>query len=299
VVNHDLYYDQYLTPAEFLSDVQIIVNNASLDRDPEQVARAGMMLNYATVMIDQACDHQFRSECDRMAARERERIRQRKGKRREEAAAAAAARALAAEQPAEPVSAVTPAAAFDPLAASTSKRPREGEPGEDEDAPNKRQRSDEESRVNGLSTPEPSSAKTVAFDLPPSEPARSPLLNGTTLAPLVAPVTSLPPALAISPQLEPQADEMEVDKPPEPIPDPLPDLDIPEPELQSLVHQLEIRTSSFTVDQLEQLRAILSEIIWQHRSEWDRSAMVEECREQLANFVMEVEAWQASQALEA
>ena len=71
-----------------------------------------MMLNYATVTCDQACDAHFRSECEKMAA-----LRARK----ESVSSEEKKAALKGKQPAKPLSASEPEA----LSESTQKRPRE------------------------------------------------------------------------------------------------------------------------------------------------------------------------------
>lgn len=89
-MHYSLYYDEYLTPADFVHDVKLIRNNAHLnstysrDRDDfETTAKADQMLNQVHIMIDQAFEPQFHIECERMAAREKERLKRKKGKGKE------------------------------------------------------------------------------------------------------------------------------------------------------------------------------------------------------------------------
>jgi hypothetical protein len=82
-----LYRGRYLTPDDLLTDLARIVNNAELAGavagEIEQEQRAQAMLNHARVMVDQACDVQFRLECARMAEREGERMRKEDAEKKE------------------------------------------------------------------------------------------------------------------------------------------------------------------------------------------------------------------------
>lgn len=70
----DLYKGKYLTPQDFLDDVEKIVHNAEvrMDEDPDRLFKAQAMLTAAQVSIHDF-DHGLRLECDRMAVRERQR----------------------------------------------------------------------------------------------------------------------------------------------------------------------------------------------------------------------------------
>lgn len=72
----DLYKGKYLTPQDFLDDINKIVFNAATrahqDSGGDRLYRAQAMLTAAEVSI-QDFDHQFRVECQRMAERERKR----------------------------------------------------------------------------------------------------------------------------------------------------------------------------------------------------------------------------------
>lgn len=69
-----LYKDRYLTPQQFLDDVEKIVHNARIRdyEDHDRLLKAEQMYNAAQVSI-QDFDAQFRMECERMAAREKKR----------------------------------------------------------------------------------------------------------------------------------------------------------------------------------------------------------------------------------
>lgn len=70
----DLYKGKYLTPQDFLDDVNKIVHNAAIrmDEDPDRLYKAQAMFTAAQVSIHEF-DPGLRIECDRMAARERRR----------------------------------------------------------------------------------------------------------------------------------------------------------------------------------------------------------------------------------
>ncbi|KAL7411003.1 hypothetical protein BDY24DRAFT_398331 [Mrakia frigida] len=69
-----LYYDRYLTAEQFLEDLNKIVENAELDyNDTERLWKAKQMVNQASLLVDAACDAQFRLDCQRMAQREADR----------------------------------------------------------------------------------------------------------------------------------------------------------------------------------------------------------------------------------
>jgi len=73
----DLYKGKYLTPQDFLDDINKIVFNAAVcahqdTSGGDRLYRAQAMLTAAEVSI-QDFDHQFRVECQRMAERERKR----------------------------------------------------------------------------------------------------------------------------------------------------------------------------------------------------------------------------------
>ncbi|KAK4705160.1 ATPase family AAA domain-containing protein 2, partial [Phenoliferia sp. Uapishka_3] len=74
----DLYNGVYWTPDDFLNDILRIQSNAEvnahLERDTENPIKAGQMVNHAKVMLDQTFDHQFRTDCAKMAERMKGRV---------------------------------------------------------------------------------------------------------------------------------------------------------------------------------------------------------------------------------
>ena len=79
----ELYRGRYLTPQDFLDDVGRIVHNADVRQheDLDRLHKAQAMYTATEVSI-QEFEPSFRMECERMAARERERRRERREARR-------------------------------------------------------------------------------------------------------------------------------------------------------------------------------------------------------------------------
>ncbi|KAI6155960.1 AAA-domain-containing protein [Pisolithus tinctorius] len=100
------------------------------------------------------------------------------------------------------------------------------------------------------------------------------------------PIPSLhsPPRTPVRPSVDPapshpSAEPMVVSPPPrEPSrpPTPLPDFHVDEELLSTFQYQLTSKTDQFSVEMLEQLRAICVGCVWRHRTEWNRDALVRE-----------------------
>ena len=71
-------------------------------------------------------------------------------------------------------------------------------------------------------------------------------------------------------------------------PTPLPDFVINEDEVAQLKADLRDKTDPLNVEELEQLRAACLALVWKHRSEWDRSALIRELRQTVERYVDEV-----------
>ena len=73
--------------------------------------------------------------------------------------------------------------------------------------------------------------------------------------------------------------------PPQPLKTVYPPFKVPEEELDLLEGELSGEsTATLNVEQLDQVRAMLFDRVWRHRSEWDRTALVKTCRDVLRNF---------------
>lgn len=308
VIHSDIYYDRYLTIEDFLEDLRIIVDNASLDPEPENFSRASAMLNYSIITLDQVADPQFRLDCQRMAARERERRKAAKGKAR-----AAAAEAKAAQGTNGQDAAAAPSAHMNGEGHSQdASRPNLKRPAEDGDIEaQKRPRTEEASSaaVDPSLGPAPQPPTVVAShaapDLPglqthvarPPMPA-SPLSNGIvhtrpgseSPTPKSNSVYAGAPAAGsldqeMQPSTAPAADEATNER--EPTPEPEPPFVLPYEALNGLAFSLQFHTDDLSVDQLEQLRAAMCDSIWRGRKDWDRTGLVEELREMVEEFVQE------------
>ncbi|PCH41735.1 AAA-domain-containing protein [Wolfiporia cocos MD-104 SS10] len=71
-------------------------------------------------------------------------------------------------------------------------------------------------------------------------------------------------------------------------PTPLPEFIVNETMLENLYYTLRDSTGSLNVEQLEQLRATCLGCVWRHRSDWDRTALMQELTQVVQEFVEEV-----------
>lgn len=324
-IHSRLYYDKYHTPEMLLADVQRIVENSYYDGDPELFTKADAMLNQAKVMVDQACDAQFRLECQRMAAREKERVKQAKGKEKER-------RLNEANEKEQPSATTT---ADKPDAANPLKRTREGEDA-DSDA-SKRVRfgdgmsldgspianKDGISRVVPGMESGPSSASLVmqapsgsgfrvSYSAPTGAGDMMQVVNSNATvgsqslassssssfpahAPLASTSSSVTEALAL-PSNSTSTLSSILSAPPRPSSpappapsEPLPDFILPETLLAELSVIFRSSTEKLTIDELEQLRAACYDAIWRARKEWNKENLVREMMELSEEFVQEVE----------
>jgi hypothetical protein len=86
------------------------------------------------------------------------------------------------------------------------------------------------------------------------------------------------------------APEKERTPTPEPTPLPPPPFVVPAHAVDSLYSFLIEKTDALNIDQLEQLRAACYDAVWRGRTDWDRTAVVQELDELAREFVEEVEA---------
>ena len=71
-------------------------------------------------------------------------------------------------------------------------------------------------------------------------------------------------------------------------PTPLPDFHIDEHGMERLKDYLRVSTAELNIEELEQLRATCLAAVWRHRTEWDRTALVDELSSIAKEFVQEV-----------
>ncbi|KAI0689103.1 hypothetical protein BC835DRAFT_1418799 [Cytidiella melzeri] len=71
-------------------------------------------------------------------------------------------------------------------------------------------------------------------------------------------------------------------------PSPLPNFYVDMNGISQLKQELQSKTEPLNVEELEQLRAMCLARVWKHRSSWDRTALVEELRTLVREFVEEI-----------
>ncbi|EJU05964.1 AAA-domain-containing protein [Dacryopinax primogenitus] len=80
VMHEKVFHNAYLTPADFLLDIDRVLYNAELAdqyygaRDKDRLEKAREMTLTAKALMGQYCDDMFLTECHRMAAREKHRL---------------------------------------------------------------------------------------------------------------------------------------------------------------------------------------------------------------------------------
>jgi len=311
-----LYKEKYLTAQEFLEDLEKIVHNTTVYRaDNDRMVKAQMMLTMAQVLTNE-WDAHFKLECERMAGRERKRREQwarDHPKRKEDSEShqqpngqeAQVPRRSARNNGQEPEISIT-----DPLKLERKlKRQRSSEatsPEESqEDGPNKRARlSGDEDERDPLDLVGPTSSQhrpaTVRFaELEQSSP--TPMSDVVQEQHLAIPPFTVNPNLTSLPSPEPSqtppqdnpSDTMEIFQPEEPLPprspspEPHPPFFVPEDDLQTLHELIATLTTTFNIEQLEQLRAACLSCLWRRRSEWDRSGMISELSDLVRTFAQE------------
>jgi hypothetical protein len=293
-MHYKLYYGRYLTPTAFIADLDLIVQNAEHDDDPEQLGKALQMQNQAVIMVDRVCDAQFNAEC--MCAAERAAKRKRDAKER------AQARAAAAEEAAQ-------SRASTPLLGQ--KRKSDDGASGDEGRAAKRSKSDDDGGVpeavilegdGNFEAGVPSNAIMDGIEQTgdPAEPLL-PLASTSTAAPGIHHVRVSPtdPALTI-PLLPASVSAQGLhdhfthghdDTEPTPeAPQAVRELVLDKPAYDDLRDTLRDDLTDLNVEQLEQLRAALYDGIWRARAEWDRTPLVRDLGELIAEFVDEVRA---------
>ena len=280
-----LYGDRYHTPEMLLADLQRIVENAYHEGDPDTVSKADQMMNYARIMVDQASDAQFRSECERLAKREKDKAKQKAERKAKEREAENVQMSEAADVPAEGSS----TSQIEPVG-HTLKRVREDE---EMDGNSKRARLDEGdledlhalTDANTLANGQMKSNNDISsgpsninMQASPTTSSFSPL-KGHSLSTTNGDHSASTSEHALHEEPVAVAESSE----------PLPTFFLPQGELERLGHFLRTNTSSLNIEELEQLRAACYDCIWRARKLWDKSGLVREMRELADDFIQEVE----------
>ena len=280
-----LYYNGYLSCSAFMEDIQKIVENAeeAAEVDQDRVFRAHQMRNLAIVLMDQYIDAGFREECDRMALRQMAREQEakeatEKAKQSAEEAAAKKAESAKGERASARI------AGRDPESAGLADSAERG---------SKRQRS-----VSGQATPAAPAAVDVAegervegekaIEPTPLDDAAAAAVEGeedarkrarltspsptaaTATADLAAdpaPGTTIASTTASSTITAPLTD-------PEPEPAPHPPLTYTAEAYNTFCIRVISTTDAYNIDQLSRLRAACFNLIWTHRSDWNRDELI-------------------------
>ncbi|KAE8232962.1 hypothetical protein CF326_g2005 [Tilletia indica] len=259
-----LFNSYYLTAEEFLDDVQKLVSNAeeAAEVDEDRVTKAYEMRTLALILIEQFVDPAFRVECAKMAKRVREREaasareeREKAGKGKEKANGDAAVNGEASSAPAASQEASTSTASLKRMREDVS-GVSETQGATDEEAARKRQR--HTPPPLGAAPMTPSSATHLSSNGAgsSSQPVQSAithhgpigmgsLLNGSNV--------TRSPSKALTHTFE-----------------------INQSMLQALADHMVNLSSEFTIEQLEQLRASAFNVVWRRRSDWNRTALIQE-----------------------
>lgn len=310
-----LYYNGYLTCKDFMDDLSKIVSNAeeASEVDEERLTRAQQLRNVANILIDQYVDVAFRVECERMSERmlkreEESKLAEERARAEASAAASAAAAAAAttAAAPSEPSSAVVNLNVAGESHADKKRSATSGnEAGsslEEEEARKRARISEREENDLSMDLGDEQAA-LLAQGIGPSPE----LTRGAQMQAQTQPINSShgfpqyssalhhedKTAIAQQPYLNGIASPIvhAPDTPPlaRPKAAPLPPFKVDRQKLDELFGYMLNRTSSFNIEQLEQLRASCFDIIWKRRAEWDRCGLVKELKKLTDEIVEAVE----------
>lgn len=321
-----LYYNGYLTVQDFIEDLGKIVSNAeeAQEVDEERLTRAHQLRNLAVILMDQHIDAEFRVSCERMAARmlmreqeAREEAEKQRMEREEQAKGPQGERHSSRLHGEEPE-------------ASSLEELRTIERGRMLPTSDAMQIDGVMSLANGdLATGPGHGGPPSTMDLVPdaslaasqlqgvdwSAPAGGPnqahpAKSSAEPAPLPVPaVSAIPPHLmgghgaSIEPSsrsvLSPivHAGAGVASAGPSRASTPHPPLTYDALAFDELQQEMIRATTSFTIEQLEQLRATLFDAIWRRRSEWDKRALFAELRQRLHSLTDEVDAYNREEEL--
>ncbi|WVR03216.1 hypothetical protein IAU60_000207 [Kwoniella sp. DSM 27419] len=262
---------KYYTPADFLADIAKIEENAARAADPDQLARITEMASGARYHVqgfDQKWIPEFERYKERMLAKKAEKHR-RKGT------------AVEDDQPQTDNVTSAPAVQGDAITApatgqegavqetdgSSLKRVRED--GETEQAQGREKRS----REDDMEVDVVAAAMTAAEEATDEGDVKASGPSDAVAAPAVEPadIPEVPPPMPAHPPF-----------------------DLPASEVDHLASELTLLTSTLNIDQLEQLRASLFDIIWRGRGDWDRTEVIRHMRERLVQWGQEVEKYKGA-----
>ncbi|WWC57746.1 uncharacterized protein I303_100280 [Kwoniella dejecticola CBS 10117] len=265
---------KYYTPSDFLEDIAKIEENATKLGDPDRMSRVQEMASSARYHV-QGFDQKWIPEFERYKQRVLAKKAEKQKKKAEAEAEAEAAKEKAKETPSE----AKPPNGNDaaPSESSTGeasglKRTRDVE-GESEDVNDEVQGREKRIREGGMEIEDTQldDSQQIANSISAT------LLGGSEAIPTES--TSSSTSVA-KPTIVPSV----------PAPS-YPPFDVPEDALVELKHDLDSISGTLNIDQLEQLRASLFDIVWRGRTEWDRKRMIEHMRSRVVEWGREVEKW--------
>ncbi|PWN25435.1 AAA-domain-containing protein [Jaminaea rosea] len=247
-----LYYNGYLTIADFLTDLSKIVSNAETaeEVDQERMVRAHQMRNMANIMLDQYIDVAFRAECERMAVRQR--AREEEKRRADEAAKSLAAAAAAGGVP-------PPKPTGERFSARVQGQAPEHQTPVDVRAIERNKRRQESVDAEGQEANKKARSGSREGEREQEEQQAVPLLNGNGASSQSLDGSQHDPAVAAHPHSAPAAH---------------PPFICPPALLSTLSSTLLSSSQHFNIDQLLQLRAASFDLVWRERSQWDRTALI-------------------------
>ena len=256
-IHRKLLRNKYFTPTDFLADITKIEDNAAHTGDADRQARVAEMAANARVHVSHF-DPKWTPEFERYKERMRVRKEEREIAKAKEKGAGAESSTVNDHPPTGETETPTDIGNGQ-LPDATLKRARED--GVEGERDGKRMREDE-TEVDDSST----------------SASQSTLMPGP-LTDLVAGAISSVPAITAATVPEPRS-------PPLPV---YPPFVLPS-DLWSTLEQLLIqRTAGLSVDELEQIRARCFDRLWRRRGYWDRTEVVGECLNWVAQHVEEIE----------
>lgn len=310
-IHFNVYKDNYVNPGQFVDDVAKIVHNAELDKsDQDRLWKAEQLLTHARVLVDQAFDAHFRIECQRMADRESKRITEYKEKRKKEREEKENKKkeeeALANKEKDDQQS-------NDEQTANEDEHHDKDPNAESNESaqPNEEENSDQ-GNDNGTSLKRPREGETESLkEGPDSKKAKGDvemhesvsflfeiqevnLTKGQSPRPENEESEKQPEQAEQLGQTEQseqpeQSEHVEEPSTKSPTPEPEPEFVVDKQQLDDLLNEAVTLLKDFNVDELEQTRAAISSVIWEHRYEWNRQSMIDVVKTTLHDCKYDVE----------
>ncbi|TIC21668.1 AAA-domain-containing protein [Wallemia mellicola] len=294
-IHFNVYKDNYVNPAQFVDDVAKIVHNAELDKsDQDRLWKAEQLLTHARVLVDQAFDAHFRIECQRMADRESKRIAEYKEKRKKEREEK--------ENKKKEEEALANKDKDDQQQSSNEQTENQDEhhdkdPSAESNEDAQSNEVGDQDHDNGTSLKRPREGEMEGLkEGPDSKKAKGDVEMHESLTEGQSPgpendESEKQPEQADQPGQSEQPEQIEEPstKSPTPEPEPEPEFVVDKQQLDALLNEAVTLLKDFNVDELEQTRAAISSVIWEHRYEWNRQSMIDVVRTTLHDCKYDVE----------